>query len=156
METKTTALLGIIFLVFVVGGALALSFFGESFVGQFYEKPTAVESTVQSLDRDNDGVIDSSDDCLPDPLFVNNVCKANQLGESTYLTTSGCCRACSNSLSFVECLSLSSACRWHTGLGAQCFDTTFREYSDCQDYCNNAENAGQICYGIGSELACTS
>jgi|ETN01SMinimDraft_4_1059930.scaffolds.fasta_scaffold03976_6 hypothetical protein len=136
METKTTAMVGIIFLVLVIGGALALSTFGVSTVGQYYKKSTFTEGTCETAH-----------------LYQNGVCLPKETGEQTYLDDNGCCRACTDMAYSAnacgDCLGLSENCRWQTADEIiACFDTTDALFFDnCVDYCETSSVAkGENCY----------
>ncbi|NQT26287.1 hypothetical protein HQ585_13105, partial [candidate division KSB1 bacterium] len=69
METKTTAIIGIVFIVLVIGGALALSYTGIATVGKFTGEARAVPvSDIEHIkikqyvpDTDSDGLDDNAE-----------------------------------------------------------------------------------------------
>jgi|TARA_Y100000034_G_C6817955_1_gene368140 hypothetical protein len=143
METKTTATIGILFLVIVIGGALVLSSYGVSTVGQYYKKATLDSGT-----------------CDTAYLFQGGICLPKESGEPTYLDSDGCCRSCSDQATGPEacgdCLGLNDNCRWQTNdLIIACFDTTDPLYfQNCDDYCR-FNDLGQ-CYSNSCNFAETT
>ena len=146
METKTTATIGIIFLVLVIGGAIALSTFGVSTVGQYYKKAEFV-----------------SGECDTAYLFQNGMCLPKENGEPTYLDSEGCCRSCTDMAigpeSCGDCLDLSGNCRWQTADPMiACFDTTdplYSRFGNCDEYCRFYD-LGVQCYSNSCNFAETT
>ena len=142
METKTIAIIGIVFLVLVVGAGFYLSSTGIASVGQYYKKA-----------QFEPGVCDT------EYLYQNGKCLPKETGEPTYLNSDGCCRACSDMAigpdACGDCLDLSKNCRWQTAEPMiACYDITdplYSQYGECDEYCKFYP-LGTECYNKNCEV----
>jgi hypothetical protein len=127
METKTITIIGIVFLVLVIGGAFLMSSTGVATVGQYYKK-AQLDSSI----------------CDTAYLYQNGKCLPLETGEPTYLDSEGCCRSCTDMATGPDacgdCLDLSKNCVWQTAEPMiACYDMTdplYSQFGDCDEYCD--------------------